>query len=473
MNLEILDAFDLRGLRCSLTATDCSPQACCSREWRISLLSSSHISLYANGLNGPFGMDVILWRALKHVERGVYVDVGAQDPYVDSVSLAFYEHGWRGLHVDASPYYADLLRKARPDEIVIEAVIGGSEGSITFFEFPNTGLGTGNQSIAELNEAQGYSAERLEVSCRTLDDVLAQLAGGDIHWLKIDVEGMEADVIASWRSDVRPWVLVVEATLPNTQTPNHDAWEKNLLSRGYAFVYFDGLNRFYVHNSHRELEVYFGAGPNYFDNFHLSGSSTAPFCAGLIASLNALGSEVTARRATIDVLERDVQNYRILRERAEAEHEQLRLELLPQIASLQQRVDDLTTSTSWRVTSPLRSLLHVYHHIRFGARAWIRLAPGSRPHRVLLHPMRALYRTPRARAVVRALLNRSPALRARLEPFWLRYRLRLLGGGAVTSNDAFLTQSVANSLRLDIRHYSTRTRWIAKGLASTVDKEIN
>ena len=34
--------------------------------------------------------DVMLWRALKHVENGYYVDIGAQDPVFDSVSLAFY-----------------------------------------------------------------------------------------------------------------------------------------------------------------------------------------------------------------------------------------------------------------------------------------------------------------------------------------------------------------------------------------------
>ena len=41
--------------------------------------------------------DVILWHALKHIECGFYIDSRAQDPVRDSVSLAFYEKGWRGL----------------------------------------------------------------------------------------------------------------------------------------------------------------------------------------------------------------------------------------------------------------------------------------------------------------------------------------------------------------------------------------
>ena len=47
--------------------------------------------------------DVMLWRALGHVSNGFYIDVGAQHPIIDSVSKAFYEHGWRGVHVEAIP----------------------------------------------------------------------------------------------------------------------------------------------------------------------------------------------------------------------------------------------------------------------------------------------------------------------------------------------------------------------------------
>ena len=44
----------------------------------------------------------------------------------------------------------------------------------------------------------------------------------------------------------RPWILVVEATKPNTTEPEHEAWEPRVLASGYCFTLFDGLNRFYV-----------------------------------------------------------------------------------------------------------------------------------------------------------------------------------------------------------------------------------
>jgi hypothetical protein len=75
-----------------------------------------------------------------------------------------------------------------------------------------------------------------------------------IDFLKIDVEGFEAAVIAGgdWER-WQPRVIVVEATEPNERTPSHDAWEPALISAGYVFALFDGLNRFYAHRSEPEL----------------------------------------------------------------------------------------------------------------------------------------------------------------------------------------------------------------------------
>src|SRR5687767_3056529 len=207
--------------------------------------------------------DVILWRALKTVKSGTYIDVGAQDPIIDSVSLAFYEHGWRGVHVEPNPFYAEQIRKSRPEENVIEAAIGADEGTITFFEITDTGLSTGDADIAEMHRARGHAVKRIDVQCMPLSKILKPYEGRDVHWLKIDVEGMEKQVIESWAaSPVRPWIVVVESTKPNSPEPNYSDWETQLVALEYDFVYFDGLNRFYVNAGHPELKSSFQAGPN-------------------------------------------------------------------------------------------------------------------------------------------------------------------------------------------------------------------
>lgn len=77
--------------------------------------------------------DVMIWRSLRHITSGFYIDVGAQDPLVDSVSRAFHDQGWRGIHVEPVSKYAALLRRHRPGDEVIEAVVGEAQGLVPFF----------------------------------------------------------------------------------------------------------------------------------------------------------------------------------------------------------------------------------------------------------------------------------------------------------------------------------------------------
>ena len=231
--------------------------------------------------------DVMLWRALKHIERGFYIDIGAQDPVVDSVSLAFYEQGWRGVHVEPTPAYAQALRVARPDETVVQAAVGAEAALIPIYEVADTGLSTGNAHFARLHGESGFPSTPIEVPCIRLSELLARWAERDLHWIKIDVEGMEASVLRSWApSPVRPWILVVEATVPRSPEPSFRDWEPIVLTLGYRFAYFDGLNRFYVHEAHLDLLSAFAAPPNVFDAFELSGLACNAFCNRLNAALS-------------------------------------------------------------------------------------------------------------------------------------------------------------------------------------------
>jgi FkbM family methyltransferase len=203
------------------------------------------------------GEDIVLWRALGHVRDGIYVDVGGWDPDVDSVTRLFYERGWRGVDVEPIPEFADRFRERRPSNDVVQAVITEDPAErVVLHRFGTTGLSTVDDSVAERHEQAGLEHEDIAVPARRLDDVLAgsSLVGDTIHFLKIDVEGAEENVIRSVDlSRWRPWVLVVEATEPNSTTMSHGSWEPILLEAGYTFTLFDGLSRFYVSAEHPEL----------------------------------------------------------------------------------------------------------------------------------------------------------------------------------------------------------------------------
>ena len=200
--------------------------------------------------------DVVLWRALGHIPKGRYVDVGAADPVVDSVTAAFYQRGWRGVNIEPVPEYASALQAERPGDRTIACGIGRAEGTARFTVVAGTGLSTFDDRAAGLALERMGAVTEIEVPVHTLNDVLLSegLSGAEIHFLKIDVEGLEADVIAGASlAEWRPWVLVVEATIPGSTVQAHGEWEQDVLDAGYTFCLFDGLNRFYAHQSHPEL----------------------------------------------------------------------------------------------------------------------------------------------------------------------------------------------------------------------------
>jgi FkbM family methyltransferase len=245
--------------------------------------------------------DIMLWRSLKHIAGGKYIDIGAQDPIVDSVSLLFYKHGWRGLHVEPSPAYAESLRRERPDEIVIQAAVARQSGLKQFYEIPTTGLSTGDRELAESHRNRGFPINEIIVTGVTLEEIFSTQLNSEIHWLKIDVEGEEKDVLESWGdSKVRPWIVLVESTVPLSTIKCHEKWEHLLLERDYVFAYFDGLNRFYVASGHEDLHAAFKVSPNIFDDFALSGKSSSPLTHLLNERLNSLEANSEHERRTVE-----------------------------------------------------------------------------------------------------------------------------------------------------------------------------
>jgi len=126
---------------------------------------------------------------------------------------------------------------------------------IDFLSVSKSGLSTGNKLIAEkLKDDSTLKTSTHKIKCITLDSIFSQLESEEVHWLKIDVEGSELEVLESWGTNLsRPWIVIVEATTPGTAELDDNAWEKYLLERDYIFAYFDGLNKFYVNQNQKHL----------------------------------------------------------------------------------------------------------------------------------------------------------------------------------------------------------------------------
>jgi FkbM family methyltransferase len=198
--------------------------------------------------------DVLLFNALRDVETGFYIDVGANDPDIDSVTRLFYDRGWHGINIEPSPEWFARLSEARTRDINIQAVASNKSGDIVFHDIVGEQLGTLVEEFARRHVEAGKRLRSSVVKAVTLTQICEEHAPSDIHFLKIDVEGHEAEVLQGMDfARFRPMIMVIEATEPNTRIPTYQKWERLVRDAGYQFVVTDGLNRYYVAREHPKL----------------------------------------------------------------------------------------------------------------------------------------------------------------------------------------------------------------------------
>jgi FkbM family methyltransferase len=198
--------------------------------------------------------DVLIDRVFRK-QIGSYIDVGACHPVSESVTKYLSLCGWRGINIEPDRGMWEALVADRPNDINLHCAVGCARGQVTFHQLRNRAMSTINaEHLGNLeSEALDGSIAR-QVPLRTLSDIMAEFVVGEIDLLKIDAEGSEADVIAGadW-TRFRPRLLVIEATKPWTSDPNWDCWEPTLISHGYHFSFFDGINRYYLRSEDGDL----------------------------------------------------------------------------------------------------------------------------------------------------------------------------------------------------------------------------
>ncbi len=366
----------------------------------------------------------MLWRALKHIEHGLYIDVGANDPVVDSVTQLFYEHGWCGINIEPLASHWQALQDARSRDINLQCAVGGFEGEIKLWECDVRGWATVDEAVIAHHVADGHSGQYAKVRQTTLNQVWLQHSPLEVHFLKIDVEGCERSVLEGLDFQrFRPWIVVVEATRPNTTNEVHAQWEHLLLDANYQFVYADGLNRFFVAGERQELTAAFRYPPNFFDHFvkapHLEGNLWAQTISAraVQAQQDLALTERRVKQAESRATHSAISSAQALELASAADSRATLAEAcaaaaLAHLAYADSRIESLLNSTSWRVTAPLRIVSNSLQMIKpnlFKVRKGLNSWAGS--------AARYIASRPRMRKIGSQLLTRLPSAKSRLKSF--------------------------------------------------------
>lgn len=193
--------------------------------------------------------DLILWAFFSDQKDGFYVDVGAHDSEIFSVTKLFYDQGWHGINVEPQKQYCDKLQKDRPRDTNLNIALSDKKAELMLREYPQAdGLSTLSEemkgSYLDDTHLKGVTDQYREYAVKvdTLKNVLQKYAKGkQINFLKIDVEGLEEQVLKGndWKQ-FRPQVICIEA--------NHvfRDWSGILRKAHYKEYFNDGLNEYYI-----------------------------------------------------------------------------------------------------------------------------------------------------------------------------------------------------------------------------------
>jgi hypothetical protein len=147
--------------------------------------------------------------------------------------------------------------------------IGSSSKAIDFWVMDHDGLSTASKEQFLKHESDGLMGYKVTVESQPLSYLYRNLPiGTEVHFLKIDVEGWEKEVLSGANfNEFRPWIIVIESTIPNQQIDISSDWSYILTNSDYEIVYKDGLNIYFLATEKQNLRSKFQFPPNVFDDF--------------------------------------------------------------------------------------------------------------------------------------------------------------------------------------------------------------
>ena len=159
------------------------------------------------------GEDMILRRIFKE-PTGFYIDIGAHHPINQSNTNYFYQKGWSGINIDATPKSMEEFNKIRIRDINIEAIVSETDGDMDFYLFEPSLMNTISKEQYESNKKFNWCKF---IGIKRIKSIplhrIYNDYGGErkVDFINIDVEGAEIAVLKSndWKS-LKPNVLLIE-----------------------------------------------------------------------------------------------------------------------------------------------------------------------------------------------------------------------------------------------------------------------
>ncbi len=226
----------------------------------LSLIKKGTIKLGLYRLNhsklsySQLGEDMILAFLFneKSVTKINYLDIGSNDPMINSNTCFFYSAGSRGVCVEADSGIIENFKRKRPKDVLLNLGVSASEiTEADFYVFDIPGWNTFDTNEVEIRLLTGVASvvEVKKVKMVQINNLIENHFERYPHFLSIDIEGLDFEVLSSLDFEKYPIPVICAETCKLSN--NHvrikdDRIIKLLLSKNYEVYADTNVNTIFV-----------------------------------------------------------------------------------------------------------------------------------------------------------------------------------------------------------------------------------
>ena len=208
-------------------------------DFKLKPFTSSYVNSFSQ-----FQEDLIIDELFNRKSTGLYVDIGANDPLINSNTKYFYSRGWRGINIEPNIIAFNKIKEDRKEDCNLNLAISDKSSELTFY------LVGDDSSISTLNKDQAVKIAKKTnnklATCMVKTDTLSNifdkyLDDGKIDFMSVDAEGHDFEVLKSndWKK-YRPALVLVEANINTKQIIDF------MNSIEYLYIFSNNINALFI-----------------------------------------------------------------------------------------------------------------------------------------------------------------------------------------------------------------------------------
>ncbi len=194
-----------------------------------------------------FGEDLFVNNYFSEINKGFYVDIGCNQPKINSLTYSLHKKGWKGINFDISERCIRLYQIFRKHDINLNISIGSIEKSVNSYIFyENCTMNTVDEKFKDYTSKSVNKKPKVErIKQMTLNKVLDENNIKNIDYLNIDVEGNETKVLKGFSLNKYNPKLVSIEIHDDCCPPTNNKIFKHFIKNNYNLVSIYGYTYFF------------------------------------------------------------------------------------------------------------------------------------------------------------------------------------------------------------------------------------